>query len=593
MLNLIDRQNIIVLTKCSSLTRSSESNKDIIISVMVLKNRATCGLLFALINRRATSRAFSYHSMKHSILETDDFEKPKKPKLKMSTAKINLTISENNLKVFLLDVVKAFEEKNKSHDKLVLRFAGGWVRDKLLNIPSNDIDVAINSMTGSAFTEQVQSYLKDDVNLKKHHLSALDVGRCYQTAANPEKSKHLETSTMTIMGYDIDFVNLRKETYSLESRNPVMEFGTPEEDALRRDCTINSLFYNIHTDEVEDYACGLNDLVEKRIKTPLEPKVTFMDDPLRILRLIRFANRLNFTIDPTCEAYINDPEVMNAFHRKITRERVQVEVFKMLKGQNPHGALQYFDRLGLYNEIFTDTGAKHIPIPDIKNWRQAYDCLQELICDTSLSETLLQSYVETAWLLAAYTPWSTVQELPNFYGKARLAWGAEAARLALKVENKKINLISDSLKHFKEVINLKESILRADDWVKQRDTVGNLIRKMDHQSHWRLQVVFAILVEVMDGQNITKANQFKNHLDPWKKFIHHLEEMNLMNPTSIKNLVDGKILAEVFGLKPGKWVAPVLEFCMNWTLRNPDVNDRTEVIEEVKKKRHELGIPPS
>ncbi|POS87920.1 hypothetical protein EPUL_000727 [Erysiphe pulchra] len=489
----------------------------------------------------------------------------------MSTSKISLTTSENNLKVFLLDVVKAFEEKNKSEEKLILRFAGGWVRDKLLDIPSNDIDVAINSMTGSVFTQQVQSFLKDDTNLEKYNLSALDVGRCYQTAANPEKSKHLETSTMTIMGYDIDFVNLRKETYSLESRNPVMEFGTPEEDALRRDCTINSLFYNIHTDEVEDYACGLNDLAEKRIKTPLEPKVTFMDDPLRILRLIRFANRLNFTIDPTCEAYINDPEVMNAFHRKITRERVQVEVFKMLKGQNPHGALQYFDRLGLYNEIFTDTGAKHIPIPDIKYWRRAYDCLQELIFDTSLSQTLLQSYAETAWLLAAYTPWSTVQELPNFYGKARLAWGAEAA----------------------QVINLKESILRADDWVKERDTVGNFIRKLDHQGHWRLQVVFAILVEAMGDQQITKANQFERHLDLWKKFIHHLEEMDLMNPMSIKNLVDGKILAEVFGLKPGKWVAPVLEFCMNWTLRNPDVNDRTEVIKEVKKKRHELGIPPS
>ncbi|RKF56046.1 CCA tRNA nucleotidyltransferase, mitochondrial [Erysiphe neolycopersici] len=561
---------------------------------MVLKkNKAVCGYLLALVNRRATFRTFSYHSMKHSVLETDDFEKSKKPKLTMSTAKISLTTSENNLKVFLLDVVKAFEEENKSQEQLILRFAGGWVRDKLLDIPSNDIDVAINSMTGSAFTEKVQRFLKDNANLEKHHLSALDVGRCYQTAANPEKSKHLETSTMTIMGYDIDFVNLRKETYSLESRNPVMEFGTAEEDALRRDCTINSLFYNIHTDEVEDYACGLNDLTEKRIKTPLEPKITFMDDPLRILRLIRFANRLNFTIDPTCEAYINDPEVMNAFHRKITRERVQVEVFKMLKGQNPHGALQYFDRLGLYNEIFTDTGAKQIPIPDVKNWWRAYSCLQELILETSLYQTLLPSHVETAWLLAAYTPWSTVQELPNFYGKARLAWGAEAARLALKAENKKINLISDSLKHFKEVINLKESILRADDWVKHRDIVGNLIRRMDQQGHWRLQVVFAILVEAMGDQHITKANQFERPLDSWKKFIRHLEEMDLMNPSSIKNLVDGKILAEVFGLKPGKWVAPVLEFCMNWTLRNPDVNDRTEVIEEVKKKRHELGIPPS
>lgn len=562
---------------------------------MVLQGWLLHGSLPALINKRGLLKTFSlYHSMKHSVIEIDHFEKNKKPKLTMLSSKISLTTNENNLKNFFLDVVKTYDEHYKPQEKLILRFAGGWVRDKLLGIPSNDIDVAINSMTGSAFTEQVQNFLKDETNLKRHRLTPLDVGRCYQTAANPEKSKHLETSTMTILGYDVDFVNLRKETYSSESRNPIMEFGTPEEDALRRDCTINALFYNIHTNEIEDYTCGLKDLTEKRINTPVEPKVTFMDDPLRALRLIRFANRLNFTIDPTCEAYINDQEVMNAFHRKITRERVQVEVYKMLKGLNPHGALQYFDRLGLYYEIFTDTGAKDMPIPDIKNWRHAYDCLQKLVNDTSLSQTLIQSHAETAWLLAAYTPWSTVEELPNFCGKARLAWGGEAARLALKIDNKKINLISDSLKHFKDVTKLKDSILRGDSWVKLRDTVGNLIRKMDQQGHWRLQVIFAILVEAMNDQNSkqkTKANQTGENLDAWKKVVHHLEEMNLMDPSSIKNLVDGKILSEVFQKKPGKWVAPVLEFCMNWTLRNPEVNDRNKVIEEVKKRRHELGIP--
>jgi tRNA nucleotidyltransferase (CCA-adding enzyme) len=116
-------------------------------------------------------------------------------------------------------------------------------------------------------------------------------------AANPEQSKHLETGTTRIMGLECDFVGLRSETYA-DSRIPdQVQLGTPEEDAARRDLTINSLFYNVHSRQVEDFTqSGLSDLENRIARTPLPPIQTFEDDPLRVLRCIRFASRFDLTI---------------------------------------------------------------------------------------------------------------------------------------------------------------------------------------------------------------------------------------------------------------------------------------------------------
>lgn len=255
--------------------------------------------------------------------------------IKMSTAvrQIMLTPRESQLQSLLLDVARYIDESKVIKERLELRFAGGWVRDKLLDIPSHDIDTAISGMTGYNFSMKMKEYLKSPENVSRHNLEPKDVGQLHKIAANPEKSKHLETVTTKILGFEVDFVNLRKETYSSESRNPQMEFGTAEEDALRRDATINSLFYNLQTDEIEDFTGGLADLESKTIRTPLNPFQTFLDDPLRVLRLIRFASRLNFTIDASSEACMSEKSIKAALRTKISRERVGIEVEKMLKGK--------------------------------------------------------------------------------------------------------------------------------------------------------------------------------------------------------------------------------------------------------------------
>ena len=241
-----------------------------------------------------------------------------------------LTEQEKTLRQLLLDTSN-YISTIKGCTKPELRFTGGWVRDKLLGLSSKDIDVSISTMTGFRFGTLMKEYLAQPDTKSKYSQDVL--GGLAKIEANPEKSKHLETVTTKILGLEIDLVNLRKETYAEDSRNPTMEFGTPEDDAVRRDATVNALFYNLNTSEVEDFTGqGLDDMQLKIIRTPLPPYQTFKDDPLRVLRCIRFASRLGFKIDCEAEQSMNDWEIKDALRIKISRERVGIEITKMLKG---------------------------------------------------------------------------------------------------------------------------------------------------------------------------------------------------------------------------------------------------------------------
>lgn len=253
----------------------------------------------------------------------------------MTTTSLQLDPRERQLKNLLVDAADYIDKTGDKalDEKVVLRWAGGWVRDKLLGRPSHDIDVAINCMTGEVFGNRLRDFCAVAENQKRHSLRREDVGRLHKIEKNPDKSKNLETATVKIFGLDVDFVNLRTETYAEDSRNPQMEFGTAEEDARRRDATVNALFYNIHSGEVEDFVGGLEDMHAGLIRTPMEPFQTFMDDPLRVLRLVRFASRLGFIIEPSVKEYMGNEDVLKALRVKISRERVGVEVEKMLKGK--------------------------------------------------------------------------------------------------------------------------------------------------------------------------------------------------------------------------------------------------------------------
>eukprot|EP00956_Cyclotella_meneghiniana_P011512 scaffold16169_cov62-Cyclotella_meneghiniana.AAC.3 len=266
-----------------------------------------------------------------------------------------------------------------------IRVAGGWVRDKLLNQHSSDVDVALDCMMGVQFARIVQSYMNSVQHQQRQQNHDDSMGMTRSTdqqqqqqqqqqrkqpkigviGANPNQSKHLETATMNIHGIDVDFVNLRaEEVYEPNSRIPTIQtrnFGSPLEDALRRDFTINSLFYNIRTNEVEDWTCrGIDDLLTyKRIVTPVDAHTTFHDDPLRVLRAIRFSVRLNFDVDDNIRRAAMSTRVHHSLHAKVSRERVGKELEGMLSGKlaRPGYALEMIADLHLAGSVFCFPGS--------------------------------------------------------------------------------------------------------------------------------------------------------------------------------------------------------------------------------------------
>lgn len=153
--------------------------------------------------------------------------------------------------------------------------------------------------------------------------------------SNPAKSKHLETAVMALhsLGLSIDFVNLRSETYASDSRVPTMQFGTPLEDAERRDFTVNAMFYNINEECIEDYlGTGLNDLEARVLRTPLPPLQTFKDDPLRVLRAARFLGKLpGFRVEEEIDVAAGGEDIRRALVEKVTVDRSRQEVAKIFE----------------------------------------------------------------------------------------------------------------------------------------------------------------------------------------------------------------------------------------------------------------------
>ena len=223
-------------------------------------------------------------------------------------------------------------------DKLGLEcyVIGGWVRDLFLHRESKDIDVVVVG-SGITLAEQVAA------RLGKHaHLS---VFKTYGTA----QVKHREV--------ELEFVGARRESYRHESRNPIVEDGTLEEDQNRRDFTINALAICLNKDrygELLDPFGGIQDLNEGVIRTPLDPDITFSDDPLRMMRAIRFASQLGFYLDrETFDAIERNRERIEI----ITKERIVEELNKIMGSRRPSVGLYLLDKTGLLSLIFPELSA--------------------------------------------------------------------------------------------------------------------------------------------------------------------------------------------------------------------------------------------
>jgi len=486
----------------------------------------------------------------HSLFMATDFLHTHPKRVELVS---NVELSENEKKIFdfLLKVTLHFGTKT------VLRVAGGWVRDKLLGNFNHDIDIALDNMMGKEFAEQVNQYCQL-TGQPTHNVGLI---RC-----NPEQSKHLETATMKIFDLWIDFVNLRTEEYS-QSRIPVTKIGNAKEDAFRRDLTINSLFYNINEGKVEDFTeKGLDDLRNGMIRTPLPPSTTFLDDPLRVLRAIRFACRYNFDIDAElCNAACGT-EVRDALRKKVSRERIGSEIKAIFKGNALRGFLLLY-KFQLYDIVFEVPSESAIPEIDFRE--KSLIAMAQMERFLALQQTLPMTFDDRIYLLLAAF-FSNLQKLFYLNKKKKKEPLIRFIILeALKFPLKDAEAICSLINRFQEFDTYISRDLPLEN--ASRKEVGVLIRRAGPL--WKHAALLATALRLPPLEKSLFEEKIPEHdrsIVCFEHFIAMVDSMGLQEVWNWKPLIAGNEILDIFRKPPGAWVAETLDLVMEWQLENPE-----------------------
>ena len=222
-----------------------------------------------------------------------------------------------------------------AREKKVRAFViGGYVRDFFLQRPCTDIDIVVEG-SGIELAEAVAKALKTNVSV----------------------FRNFGTAMLKYRGTEVEFVGARKESYRSTSRKPIVEDGTLEEDQLRRDFTINALAFSLQEEDfgnLVDPFGGIRDLNQGLIRTPLDPDTTYSDDPLRMLRAVRFATQLNFNI---VRESIDSMRRNRERLRILSSERIATELNKILLSRTPSRGFYLLDECGLLDEVLPELSA--------------------------------------------------------------------------------------------------------------------------------------------------------------------------------------------------------------------------------------------
>lgn len=486
---------------------------------------------------------------------------------------IRLSELEDKLFTLLLDVTKQSEVP-----PVTLRVAGGWVRDKLL-YPSRDlgtevdIDVALDTMFGNDFAELTRDYLV---------ARGIETGSIGVIQKNPDQSKHLETATMRVLGVNIDLVNLRTETYSHDSRIPEVKIGTPSEDAMRRDLTINALFYNINDGTLEDFTQhGFDDIRARVIRTPLPPFTTLLDDPLRALRAVRFAARLNFSMDDELAHTCKNCDVHNALDAKVSRERISGELHRILCNKNAPHAIALLVEFGLFPVVMrmpppSAMLPSHVAPSDVP--LQALSALLNL---NSLPPILNSSTpIELVRYAALLSPLSALQCKHSENGKRlkEMPVAQYILRVELRLSSNDTSRVCNILK---AALMFKERVHQGAESLDRLDT-AKVIRVAAQD--WRCALRIALVMEL---PTVKPAESFAKVLDGWSgrvdlgkegmiivntynEYQLNVENLNLEGVWNLRPAVNGKELVEVLPrLKKGPQMGDVMKQQIDWMVQNP------------------------
>ncbi|KZT67656.1 hypothetical protein DAEQUDRAFT_728899 [Daedalea quercina L-15889] len=510
---------------------------------------------------------------------------------------IELTKEEDELCTLLDECTKHIKETEGL--EVECRIAGGWVRDKILRISSHDIDVALSNMMGVTFATFFVDYC---TNVK-----GLEVGRVARIESNPEQSKHLETARTTVLGRELDFVNLRSEEYAQNSRIPTrITFGTPLQDAMRRDITINALFYNVHTRAIEDHTgMGLDDMKNRIIRTPLSPMETFTDDPLRVLRAIRFASRYGFELSPPVRNAARNRDIQKALATKVSKERIGVEVEKMMQACDPLRAVTRIQELQLYSTVFqvSEQVAKTLSGPPAPSWRACGTAaILYTLCRHDPPPNLPRLHPALAsfdkerraalarlYLACALTPYQgiTCKDVK----KKKIHPASEMVLregLKLGVQNHYLDGIP-ALFDACGFVSPRVTELAQGESPGDRREIGlflhNPIVHKPPVITWELSLLFSLVQDLLadwspetDVLDDIKASE---RIAQYNRLVTKIEELGLAALLDGKPLLDGNDLTGALAAKPGPWVRIAMNRVLEWRLSHPE-GTKEECLEWVK-----------
>ncbi len=447
-------------------------------------------------------------------------------------------------------------------DKLGLEcyVIGGWVRDLFLHRESKDIDIVAVG-PGITLAEKVAERLGKGANLS--------VFKTYGTA---QVKKH---------DIELEFVGARKESYRRESRNPIVEDGTLEEDQNRRDFTINALAICLNHDrygELLDPFHGIQDLNAGIIRTPLDPDITFSDDPLRMMRAIRFATQLNFQLNiTTFEAIARNKQRIEI----ITKERIADELNKIMLAPQPSIGWLLLDKTGLLPLIFPEMAAlKGVETKDGRGHKDVF--LHTLKVLDNIAEKTDNLWLRWAALLhdigkprsKAWDPqggWTFRNH--NYLGAKMIPGIFKRMKLPL---NEKMEYVKKLVDLHMRPINLIEDIV-----------TDSAVRRLLFEAGDDIDDLMLLCDADITSRNEQKVQQFHKNYELVRQKMVELEERDRIR--NFQPPVDGLEIMELLHLEPcalvGELKSKIKDAILDGTIPNDHDAAKAYLLDLVERSR--------
>ena len=473
-----------------------------------------------------------------------------------------MNISENKYGD-LLGSEKIFKTISNVADKIDQQafVIGGYVRDQILKRETKDIDIVT---------------LGSGIELAKKTAKVLN--------CSPVKIfKNFGTAMINVGEIEVQFVGARKESYRKNSRNPVVEDGTIEEDQNRRDFTINALAISLNKKDYGEFIDpfnGTQDLNEKVLKTPLDPDITFSDDPLRMMRAIRFSSQLDFNIESsTLKAIQKNAERISI----VAQERITEELNKIILSDQPSKGFKLLEETGLLKLIFWEFQLlKGVDILEGKSHKDNfYHTLKVL-------DNILPYSKDNLWLRwAALLHDIAKPNTKRFNTKQGWTFHGHEDKGARMVPNifRKLKLPLDhQMKYVQKLVLLH---LRPISLTNESIT-DSALRRLLFEAGNDLEDLMTLCQSDITSKNKEKKIKYLNRFEQVKKKLRDLEDRD-----KIKNWqppIGGKEIMETFNIKPCKEVGILKESIKNAILDGIIKNSYQEAYDYLLIKAKEIGI---